>query len=235
MSKIYLVVFISFFSLINSLILIAIDSDFDLDIEYRFEKQETGWFKRGKLLFRNKDPVSNKSTISLNDFNFTPQMKTEVQKECILKGNYILQFTNSKDISERYYTSINPCNLVSSKFHDKIIINSMLPITPGKIKSLHYVVEEAAKEEYDDEDEEEIVQKQKIKNKISKIEISLIKELQGPIFLDEKNEKEEEEDEKKYKRRKKNEKPIEILKRYWYLIVIIILLSIFQIKPNYQS
>ena len=36
------------------------------------------------------------------------------QKFNELGGNYILQFTNENNITERYYTSINPCNLIST-------------------------------------------------------------------------------------------------------------------------
>ena len=95
MPKLIFFLYLLIFSLTKSLI-VEIDSDFDLNIEYRLEKQETGWSKRGKLTFRTKDPSTYKSTVSLADFNFSPQMKKEIQEECKLKGNYILQFTNNK-------------------------------------------------------------------------------------------------------------------------------------------
>ena len=238
MSAINLFIYIYFFSLINSLI-IGVGSDFDLDIEYRLEKQETEWFKRGKILFRKKAQNSDGSSITLYGFNFTPQMKTEVQKECMLKGNYILQFTNNQDISERYYTSINPCDLVSNKFHDKIIINTLIPIIPGKIKSLYYTIEQNNNEEFEDGDDEEIVQKKKGKKKYSKIELAQIEELKGPLFLDEitaEELKEKEIKEKKMKKlTKKKESPLSILKKHWYLVVLLILISMFQINPDYQK
>ena len=118
MSKLNYFLFFTIFSLIDSLI-IDIESDFSLNIEYRLEKQETGWFKRGNLSFRKTDPSTYKSTVSLIDFNLSTQMKKEIKNECKLKGNYILQFSNSKNYSERYYTSINACDLVSSNYHDK--------------------------------------------------------------------------------------------------------------------
>ena len=72
MSKINFFLYLLIFSLINTLI-VEIDSDFDLNIEYRLEKQETGWFKRGKMTFKKTDPSTYKSTASLIDFNFSPQ------------------------------------------------------------------------------------------------------------------------------------------------------------------
>ena len=186
MSKINFFLYLLIFSLINTLI-VEIDSDFDLNIEYRLEKQETGWFKRGKMTFKKTDPSTYKSTASLIDFNFSPQMKKEIQKECKLKGNYILQFTNSKNITERYYTSINPCELVSSNYHDKLIINSMTPITQNKIQSIKYCADEDFEEEFDDEEieDEESTKKKKGKKGFTKIELTQIKKLDGPIFAEE--------------------------------------------------
>ena len=54
MSKLNLILFFGIVSLINSL-LVDIIEDFDLNIEYRLEKQETNWLKRGQLNFRTKD------------------------------------------------------------------------------------------------------------------------------------------------------------------------------------
>ena len=215
------------FSLTNSLI-VEIDSDFDLNIEYHLEKQETGWSKRGKLTFKTKDPSTYKSTISLVDFNFSPQMKKEIQEECKLKGNYILQFTNNKNISERYYTSINPCALISSNFHDKLIINSMTPIEHNKIKSINYMADEDFEEEFDDEeiDDEEIVKKKKGKKGFTKIELTQMKKLDGPIFAEE----DDGTDEKvKRKKEEQNQKPPQsILGRYWYIIAIVMFMLMMQ-------
>ena len=74
MSKLNLFLYFAIASLINSL-LVDIKDDFDLNIEYRLEKQETNWLKRGQLNFRTKDKDTYKSTASLIDFNITPQMK----------------------------------------------------------------------------------------------------------------------------------------------------------------
>ena len=64
MSKLNFILFFIFLSLINSLLL-DIKDDFDLDIQYRLEKQETNWVKRGQLIFRTKDKDTYKSTASL--------------------------------------------------------------------------------------------------------------------------------------------------------------------------
>ena len=209
MSKLSFILYLIFFSLISSLI-VEIENDFDYGIEYHLEKQETGWLNRGKITFRKTDPSTYKSTASLIDFNLSTQMKKEIQKECKLKGNYILQFTNNKNISERYYTSINPCQLVSSNFHDKLIINAMTPITQNKIKSLNYIVDEDFEDEYIDENED--VKKSKGKKGFTKIELSQINKLDGPIFTEEDDGTDE--TIKKKKEEQKNP-PKSFLGRYW--------------------
>lgn len=227
MSKLSFFLFLLAFSLIYTLV-VEIDSDFDLNIDYRLEKQETGWYKRGKLSFRKTDPSTYKSTASLIDFNFTPQMKKEIQNECKLKGNYILQFTNNKNISERYYTSINPCDLMSSNYHDKLIINSITPIAHNKIKSINYVADEDFEEDFDEEEieDEDIVKKKKGKKGFTKIELTQMKKLDGPIFAEEDDGTDELIKKKKEEQTKKP--PQSIFGRYWYIIAIIMFMLMMQ-------
>lgn len=227
MSKLSFFLFLLSFSLIHTLV-VEIDSDFDLNIDYRLEKQETGWYKRGKLSFRKTDPSTYKSTASLIDFNFTPQMKKEIQNECKLKGNYILQFTNNKNISERYYTSINPCDLMSSNYHDKLIINSITPIAHNKIKSINYVADEDFEEDFDEEEieDEDIVKKKKGKKGFTKIELTQMKKLDGPIFAEEDDGTDELIKKKKEEQTKKP--PQSIFGRYWYIIAIIMFMLMMQ-------
>ena len=218
MSKLNLIIYLSIISLFHSLI-VDIEDDFDLEIEYRLEKQETGWFKRGKITFKKNDPTTYKSNASLIDFTFSPQMKKEIQKECKLKGTYILQFTNSKNITERYYTSINPCDLVSSKFHDKLLLNTMTPIKQNKIKTIKYIADEDFEDDFDDEEEdEEIVKKQKGKKGFTKIEIEQMKKLEGPIFAEEDDGTDEI---LKSKKEEQKKPPTSIFGRYWYIIAIV--------------
>ena len=105
------------------------------------------------MSFRKTDLSTYKSTASLIDFNFSQKMKKEIQNEYKLKGNYILQFTNSKNIPERYYSSIDPCELILSNFHDKLIINSMAPIKQNRIKALYYIADEDSEDKFDDDDD----------------------------------------------------------------------------------
>ena len=226
MSKLNFALYFAIFSLINSLV-VEIESDFSLNIEYRLEKQETGWFKRGNLAFRKTDPSTYKSTASLIDFNLSSQMKKEIKNECKLKGNYILQFSNSKNISERYYTSINPCDLVSSSFHDKLILNSMTPISQGKIKSINYIADEDFDEEIDDEeDDEEIVKKKRGKKGFTKIELTQISKLEGPLFAEEDDGVDESIKLKKDQQQKKP--PQSIFGRYWYIIALVMFMLMMQ-------
>lgn len=229
----YLIFFISTFSLISSLI-VEIEDDFNLDIDYRLEKQESLWTKHGKLSFRKTDPSTYKSTASLIDFNFSQKMKKEIQNECKLKGNYILQFTNSKNISERYYSSINPCELISSNFHDKLIINSMTPIKQNKIKSLNYIADEDFEDEFDDDDDiEDGNKKQKGKKGFTKIELSKMNKLDGPIFSEEDDGSDEI---TKKKKEEKKKQPQSIFGRYWYIIAIVMFLMMFnQDQPQGQG
>ena len=226
MSKLIFILTLSIISLINSLV-VDIDSDFNLDIQYRLEKQETGWSKRGKLAFKQKDPITYKSTASVLEFNFNTQMKKEIKNECKLKGNYILQFMNEKNRSERYYTSINPCDLVSSAFHDKLILNSMTPISQGKIKSINYIADEDFDEEIDDEeDDEEIVKKKKGKKGFTKIELTQISKLEGPLFAEEDDGVDESIKLKKDQQQKKP--PQSIFGRYWYIIALVMFMLMMQ-------
>ena len=222
MSKLNFILFFIFLSLINSLLL-DIKDDFDLDIQYRLEKQETNWVKRGQLIFRTKDKDTYKSTASLNDFIITPQMKKEIIKECKLKGNYILQIINPKNITQRYYTSLNPCDLISANYHDKIIINAFTPIENNKIISFRYIADEDFEDDFsedDFEDDEEIVRNNKKRKKIfTKIELNQVKKVEGPFFSEDDDGADE-----TIKKRKEEEKPKSFLSRYWYLIAIFMLM-----------
>ena len=215
MSK--LILYLGILSLINSL-LVDIKDDFDLNIEYRLEKQETSWQKRGQMIFRTKDKETYKSTASLIDFTIDPQMKKLISKECKLHGNYILQLSNPKNKTQRYYTSVNPCDLVSSNYHDKIIINSFTPIENNKIISFRYVSDEDFEDDFtEDEDDEEIVRSNKNKKKkiFTKIEMNQVKKIEGPIFSGEDDGVDE-----STKPKKVEEQPKSFLSRYWYLIAI---------------
>ena len=214
-----LLLFFKILSLINSL-LVDIKDDFDLNIEYRLEKQETNWLKRGQIIFRTKDKETYKSTASLIDFNITPQMKKEITKECKLHGNYILQFLNPKNISQKYYTSANPCDLVSSNFHDKLLINVFTPIENNKIISFRYIADEDFEDDFsEDVDDEDIVRTKKKKKIFTKIELNQVKKVEGPIFSEEDDGIDE-----TIKKKKEEEKPKSFLSRYWYVIAIVMLM-----------
>ena len=216
MSKLNSILLIGIISLINSL-LVDIKDDFDLNIEYRFEKQETNWSKRGQVAFRTKDKETYKSTASLIDFSISPQMKKEITKECKLHGNYILQFINPKNLTQKYYTSINPCDLVHSNFHDKLSINAFTPIEDNKIISLRYLADEDFEDDFSEDDEdEEIVRNKKKKKSFTKIELIQVKKVDGPIFSEEDDGVDE-----TMKKKKVEEKPKSFLSKYWYIIAIV--------------
>jgi len=222
MSKLNLFLYFAIASLINSL-LVDIKDDFDLNIEYRLEKQETNWLKRGQLNFRTKDKDTYKSTASLIDFNITPQMKKEISKECKLHGNYILQLINPKNMTQKYYTSVNPCDLVSSNYHDKFLINSFTPIEDNKIISFRYLADEDFEEDFSvEEDDEEIVSnKKKNKKKIfTKIELNQVKKIEGPIF----SEEDDGVDEATKVKKEEQKKPQSFLSRYWYIIAMVMIM-----------
>ena len=220
MSKLNLIIFFVLVSLINSL-LVDIKGDFDLNIQYRLEKQETNWIKRGQLNFRTKDKDTYKSTASLSDFTITSQMKKEISKECKLNGNYILQIINPKNNTQRYYTSVNPCDLVSSNYHDKLLINAFTPIENNKIISFRYIADEDFEDDFieDDDEDEEIVRNKKKKKIFTKIELNQVKKLEGPLFSEDDDGVDE-----TIKKKNEPEKPQSFLSKYWYLIAILMLM-----------
>ena len=220
MSKLNLIIFFVLVSLINSL-LVDIKGDFDLNIQYRLEKQETNWIKRGQLNFRTKDKDTYKSTASLTDFTITSQMKKEISKECKLNGNYILQIINPKNNTQRYYTSVNPCDLVSSNYHDKLLINAFTPIENNKIISFRYIADEDFEDDFieDDDEDEEIVRNKKKKKIFTKIELNQVKKLEGPLFSEDDDGVDE-----TIKKKNEPEKPQSFLSKYWYLIAILMLM-----------
>ena len=145
-------------------------------------------------------------------------MKKEIIKECKLKGNYILQIINPKNITQRYYTSLNPCDLISANYHDKIIINAFTPIENNKIISLRYIADEDFEDDFTEEDDdEEIVRNnnKKKKRSFTKIELNQVKKVEGPIFSEEDDGADE-----VIKNKKKEEQPKSFLSRYWYIIAI---------------
>ena len=177
--------------------------------------------KRGQLTFRTKDKDTYKSTASLMDFIITPQMKKEISKECKLNGNYILQIINPKNNTQRYYTSVNPCDLVSSNYHDKLLINAFTPIENNKIISFRYIADEDFEDDFieDDDEDEEIVRNKKKKKIFTKIELNQVKKLEGPLFSEDDDGVDE-----TIKKKNEPEKPQSFLSKYWYLIAILMLM-----------
>ena len=199
-------------------LIVDIEEDFDFDIEYRLQKLETNWNKRGKLLFMKKDPVVYKPKISLKDFIFTPEMKKQIKSECQLDGNYILHFINNQNKIQNFYTSIKACDLVNANYHDKLILNTLIPIKKNKINSLSYLVDEDYDEDYDDDDDDEIETNKKSKTKdLTKIEINKVKIVDGPFFTENDDGLDEV---SKQKKDTKNSKPQGFLSKYWWIIAI---------------
>lgn len=206
-------------------LIVEIEKDFNFNIDYRLEKQETTWKSRGQLSFRKKDPINYKSTASLVNFNLIPEMKKQISNECKLNGNYILQFTNEAQKNETYYSSIKACALVSTNFHDKLILNTGMPIEPDLIKSLSYMADYDYDDNFEDDDEEDDDEGDKKKGKgannkkgLTKIEISQIKNIEGPYF----SEDDEGLDEtSKKKKAAKDAPPQSILGKYWWIIALV--------------
>ncbi len=103
----------------------------------------------------------------------------------------------------------------------------MTPITQGKIKSINYIGDEDFEDEIDDEeDDEEIVKKKKGKKGFTKIELSQISKLEGPIFAEEDDGIDETIKHKKEQQEKKP--PQSIFGRYWYIIAIVMFMLMMQ-------
>lgn len=231
MSKKFTLFFFLCLTALSFEIIVEINNDFNFDIEYRLEKQETSWSKRGQLSFRKKDPINYKSTASLLNFNFTPEMKKEIQKECKLEGTYILQFTNEKQKNETFYSSVNACLLINSNYHDKLIINSHFPIESNEIKSLNYLADpdyddSSDEDDDDDEEDEDIVKNKKggnnKKKELTKIEIAKVKNIEGPYFSEEDEGLDENSKKKKIA---KDAPPQSFLGKYWWIIALVMFMA----------
>lgn len=225
-----LLLFLSLFILSYSLIT-EIEEDFDFDIEYRLQKKETNWNKRGKLIFSKNDPVIYKPKISLSDFTFTPDMKKEIKSECEQNGNYILQFTNNKNKTQNLYTSIKACDLVNANFHDKILLNTFVPIKKNEINSINYFIDEDFDEDYDDDDEE-MEGGKKGKKEFTKIELNKIKIVDGPYFAEDDDGLDEV---AKQKKEAKNPPPQSFMSKYWWIIAIVMFMMMMKQNPEEEG
>ena len=217
---------VSAFSLI-----VEIEEDFYFDVEYRLQKLETNWNKRGKLIFMKNDPVVYKPKISLKDFTITQEMKKQIKSECKLDGYYILHFINNKNKTQNFYTSLKACDLVNTNYHDKLILNTLIPIKQNKINSLTYLVDEDYDDDYDDDDEIETNKKSKTKES-TKIEINKVKIVDGPFF----SENDDGLDEvTKQKKGAKDSKPQGFFGKYWWVIAIMMFMMMMKGQDEPQE
>ena len=192
--KLFSFFFLFFFSFIYSIDL-EIEEDFILNIDYRLEKLESNWNNRGKIIFSQKDKKNYQPSIKIENENKDFDL---IQKECELKGNYYIRFS---DNSISYYSTINPCDLIKSKYHDKIRINTLSPISKKSIISMNYDTEVL----FDIDDSNK-------KKFISNYEIVDINRAEGPIFNNE-----EEEVKKKDGKNPENQS---FFSKYWWVIMI---------------
>jgi hypothetical protein len=63
--------------------------DFTAEVEFRLEKLSTTWKKRGVLSFSSKH--NKKSGATINNEPLTQDDIKNIEKECELKGNYIVR------------------------------------------------------------------------------------------------------------------------------------------------
>lgn len=173
-----------------------IEEDFTLNIDYRLEKLEINWTSRGKIIFTQKDSKNYHPSIKIENENKDFDL---IKKECELKGNYYIRFS---DNIISFYSSINPCELIKTQFHDKIRINTLNPISRNSIISLNYDVEFL----YDILDSDK-------KKFISTFDIVEINKVEGPIFNNE-------EEEEKKKNMKNNPENQSFFSKYWWIIMI---------------
>lgn len=182
------------FSLINCYEL-DIEEDFTLNIDYRLEKLEINWTSRGKIIFSQKDSKNYHPSIRIENENKDFDL---IKKECELKGNYYIRFSDNL-IS--FYSSINPCELIKSQFHDKIRINTLNPISKNNIISINYDVEFLFDADSD---------KKKFTSTFDIVEINRV---DGPIFNND-------DDEEKKKNAKNNPENQSFFSKYWWIIMI---------------
>ena len=194
-----------FFILINLIITIDVDieGEFEYSIEYRLEKQNTPWEKRGSLIFTEKDPKNYKPSIKINNNNNLDQ--TKLSKECELKGNYIIRFISKNNY---FYSVTDPCDLIDNDFNDLIKINSFTPLNNNSIISINYGIDN----NYYHNDNSN--------NKFhTNIDIYEIHKSEGPIFEDNyetlNNRNKIENNEKKVPENQS------FIQKYWWILTII--------------
>jgi len=198
-----LVIYVNFIITID----VDIDGEFEYLIEYRLEKQNTSWEKRGSLKFTEKDPKNYKPSIKVNNNNNLDVSK--ISLECELKGNYIIRFISK---SNYFYSLVNPCELIDNNYNDLIKINSFTPLKNNSIISINYGIDN----NYYNNDNNDDNSKVKFH---TNIDIYEIHKSEGPIFednyetLNNKNKMENKE--------KKAPENQSFIQKYWWILTIL--------------
>jgi len=115
---------------------IELKEDFIAEIDYRFEKLNSTWRRRGVINFVQKNPKNGKQNFEILNNELTKEHLEEIKSECKL-GNG-LYYVRIKSGTNLFFSSLNSCELIKNNFHDKFIINHFGHIKSDSIISINY-------------------------------------------------------------------------------------------------
>ena len=113
--------------------------DFQAEIDFRLEKTNSAWRKRGIISFFKKSSGKNsKSFVKVENESLGKEIYEEIKKECDMTNG--LYFIRIKTPNNLFFSSAKSCDLVKNSLKDKIIINQIGASSNG-IMSFNYDID----------------------------------------------------------------------------------------------
>lgn len=204
--KVYFLIFLSWLSLVIGKKEIDIKEDFNVDVEYRLEKSSTTWKKRGVINFLQKNSNKNyKASANVLNEAMTNEQIEEIKSEC--KNGNGLYYVRVRTQSNVFFSQVNSCDLLRSKFYDRFIINHFGPVRNDQIISVSYDIDTKTLIETQNESS----------NKGFNTKVEFVENVQsvGPTFPEEKDVKQQQQPEQQ-----------SFLSKYWWMIMIVVFLML---------
>jgi hypothetical protein len=116
---------------------VEIKEDFTAEIDYRLEKTNSQWTRRGVMNFLSKGSNKNyKSSVNVVNENLNPSHFDEIKSECE-NGNGLV-YVRIKLGHNLFFSSAKSCDLYHSKFNDRFVINHLGSVKRDSVLSLSY-------------------------------------------------------------------------------------------------
>jgi hypothetical protein len=116
---------------------VEIKEDFTAEIDYRLEKPNSPWTRRGVMNFLSKSSNKNyKSSVNVVNESLNQSQFDEIKSECE-NGNGLL-YVRIKFGNNLYFSSAKSCDLLHSQFNDRFVINHLGSIKKDSILSFSY-------------------------------------------------------------------------------------------------